>query len=117
MPHITLEYSQNLIAQVNIPQLLTDLHHALAAQPDIDLKRIKTKALVIVNSVVKDEPFNEGQFLHVILAVLEGRSEDLRRQYGQALYDVLKRTVPAEYPDCAVTLEVREMTRATYFMD
>lgn len=116
MPHIVLEYSQNLIAHVNVPQLLTDLHQALAAQPDMDIQRIKTRALVLANFVVKDRDHGEGHMLHVTVSVLEGRSEELRKQYGQALYDVLKKAQPEKYPDCAVTLEVREMTRATYFM-
>ena len=116
MPHITLEYSQNLIAQVDVPQLLTDLHHALAAQPDVDLKKVKTRALVLANSVIKDRAHNEGQMLHVTVAVLQGRSVALRKQYGQALYDILLAAKPQAFPDCAVTLEVREMDRDTYFM-
>jgi len=116
MPHIVLEYTQNLIASVDVPKLLADLHHALAAQPDIDLKRIKTRALVIANSVVKDRDHNDGQFMHVTVSVLEGRSATLRKQYGQALYDILMAARPEKFPDCALTLEVREMNRETYFM-
>lgn len=116
MPHIVLEYSQNLIAHVNVPQLLNDLHQALGAQPDIDLKKIKTRALVLANSVVKDRDFNEGQMMHVTVSVLEGRSVELRKQYGAVLYDILKCAVPSQFPECALTLEVREMVRDTYFM-
>lgn len=116
MPHIVLEYSQNLIAHVNVPQLLTDLHTALGAQPDIDLKKIKTRALVLADSVVKDNEYGQGQMLHVTVSVLEGRSVELRKQYGSVLYDILKAAKPDKFPDCALTLEVREMTRETYFM-
>lgn len=115
MPHIHLEYSKNLAEHIEMPKLLADLHTALADQ-DVDKARIKVRAFVTNDSVVGVHDYNEGSMMHVTLSVLQGRDVPLRKQYGQALHNVLKNAVPDHFSDCAVTLEVREMLSDTYFV-
>ncbi len=115
MPHIIVEYSENLLPTVNIGQVLTDLHEALAAQ-GIDRKRIKTRSIELAHSVVGDEPLNVGRMIHATLLLLEGRTVETKKSYAQPLHDILTKAVRANFPDCAVTLEVRDMVKDTYIL-
>ena len=111
MPHIVVEHSADLSERIDIPQILIELHEALAAQ-GIDKARIKTRAVPLAHTVVGVEG-EEGCMLHVTLLLLEGRSVDLRKQLGGALHEIALAAAPE---NCAVTLEVREMVKDTYFL-
>lgn len=114
MPHIVLEYSDSL--NFDVPVVLTQLRDALVqtSKGDVDVMRVKTRALPFEHFVVKDAPYREGCMAHVTLSLLVGRSVETRAAYGQALYDVMKAHFTQD--GCALTLEVREMPREMYFM-
>lgn len=110
MPHIIVEYSQNLQGELDVPALLTSLHETLAAG-GIDKSRIKTRAIVC--EAVVGEKGLSGKMAHATLLLLEGRDIPTKKQYGDALHAVLKNAVPE---GCAATLEIRDMIKETYYM-
>lgn len=107
MPHIIVEYSPSLDSA--IPELLQVLHEALAAN-GIDKIRIKTRGIKLDHAIV-----GEGKMamLHGTLLLLEGRDIPTKKQYGDALYAAIKNAAPK---DCAATLEIRDMTKDTYYL-
>ncbi len=109
MPHIIVEYSQSLEAQ--IPQLLPDMHEALVEQ-GVERARLKTRATLLNHAVVGDKGLN-GQMLHATLLILAGRDGPTKKKFGDALHTVMKETVS---PECAVTLEIRDMDPDTYYL-
>ncbi len=109
MPHIIVEYSKTL--DQKIPALLYDLHDALAAQ-GVDKARIKTRGIMLDHAVVSEDGA-AGQMIHVTLLILAGRDAVLKKQFGDALYDVVKRLGSAR---CAVTLEIRDMDPDMYYL-
>jgi 5-carboxymethyl-2-hydroxymuconate isomerase len=109
MPHIIVEYS--LALDEKIPTLLNDLHESLAAS-GIDKVRIKTRGIAINHSVV-GLTGTDGLMMHATLLILEGRGVELKKQYADPLYDLLKKAAP---DNCAVTLEVRDMGKDTYYL-
>lgn len=111
MPHIIIEHSKNLHDRVDFPSLLKNLHETLAAQ-GIDQSRIKTRNICLEHSIVGDHGA-DGMMIHTTLLLLEGRDIPTKTSYGQALYDVMKAAAPER---CAVTLEVRDMIKETYFL-
>lgn len=111
MPHIIVEYSQNLESQTDIPNLLHDLHQSLAAE-GIDKARIKTRGIALNHAVVGDEDADDDM-MHATLLLLEGRDVPTKKQYGDALYAVMNKSAPN---GCAVTLEIRDMSKDTYYM-
>ena len=115
MPHLILEYTKNLTDKVNVPELLQSTHDALVGE-GIDQARLKTRAIEITHSVVGTAPVNEGQMAHMTLLLLEGRSVELKQQYAHAVHDVVKEAVQSSHPNCAVTLEVRDMVKDTYIL-
>ncbi len=114
MPHIIVEYSKNLGDIIEISNLVLDMHDALADQ-GIDKTRIKTRA-VRCNYVAVGDFGSHGHMLHATLLLLEGRDVETKRQYGDALVEVMKKSVEGSVKHCSVTLEVRDMVKDTYYM-
>lgn len=114
MPHIIVEYSPNLEPEVNIAVLLPSMHAALASQ-GVDSARIKTRATALNHYVVGDKG-NVGAMMHITLLLLEGRDDETKQQYSQPIYKVAVDAVKASDKPCAVTLEVRDMSAATYIL-
>lgn len=113
MPHIILEYSESLDGPIDMECLLGALHDSLAAQ-GIEKARIKTRGVPVAHAFV-GEKGKAGTMMHATLLLLEGRDIATKKQLGDALHGVLKKA-SAKSPVCAVTLEIRDMVKDTYYM-
>lgn len=113
MPHIIIEYSQSLGDILDVPKLVVDMHDTLAAQ-GIDKGRIKTCAMPCVAAV--GDLGLDGHMIHTTLLLLEGRDVPTKRQYGDALQETVSSFVKDKLQHCAVTLEVRDMVKDTYYL-
>jgi len=109
MPHIIVEYSKQLDDQM--PQLLKAMHESLAGA-GIDKIRIKTRGIAVNHNVVGETGAN-GLMMHATLLILEGRDLVTKKSYGDPLHSLMKRTAPE---GCAVTLEIRDMAKDTYYL-
>ncbi len=114
MPHIIVEYSENL-SRVNIPVLLSELHETLAEQETIDISQIKTRAHMIPEDhIVIGTPEDYDELLHIVIKLLPGRDVALKRKMAGALFGVACGAVRSEYQNCSVTVEVVELDAETY---
>lgn len=113
MPHIILEYSKPLAAEINIQELLDTLHASLGAQDGVELERIKSRALPLESYSV-GVAGKSGQMVHITLLLLEGRDAKTKQRYAQPLHRHVCDAVCVKYPDAAITLEVRDLDTATY---
>lgn len=111
MPHIIVEYSKNLEDQMQVGEMLIDMHEALTAQ-GIDKARIKTRGIAVDHAVVGDKGA-DGAIAHATLLLLEGRDLETKKQYGDAIHKVMVGAAPQ---NCAVTLEIRDMVKDTYYL-
>lgn len=114
MPHIIVEYSNNLPPEIDVQNMIEGLHSALSEE-GVDKARIKTRAIELESYAVGDKG-KAGAMVHVTLLLLEGRDIPTKQQYGQALHKVASDTVKSSVPDCAVTLEVRDMVSEAYIL-
>ena len=87
MPHLTLEYSDNLEFQVQ--PLLARLNEELAATGAINLKGIKSRAVKHTQYRVADGDPNYA-FVHVGLLIREGRPIEVQKQATQRVMQALK---------------------------
>ena len=95
--------------------MLGGLHDTLAEQ-GIDKTRIKTRAIAVDHSVVGEAAVDAGKMVHIELRLLEGRDEETKMTYGKAVHQAAKSRIADTNPDAAITLEVRDMTKATYIL-
>lgn len=114
MPHLNLEYSDNL-NELNVDVLLLRLNHALVGSGQFaDEADIKSRAQAFGQFRVGTAP-GERAFAHVRLAILSGRSPEVKTQLSASLLDVLREAIP-EQPglDIQLCVEVLDIDREPY---
>lgn len=116
MPHLTLEYSQNIRQKVNFKDLFSGLHQILAAKGGVKIENCKSRA-------VRRDEFHIGNgertsaFIHLELSMLEGRSVALKQEVGREILEFLREYYApsiAEH-DLQITVEIKDIHRSTYF--
>lgn len=114
MPHILLETSADVIENDRIPDILEALVATLAGLESVDPAAIKSYHGLRANWAMGDGA-PQG-FVHCEVRVLTGRSEALRAAMADALVSRLEQMVSESLSngEISLTLEVREMERATY---
>ena len=108
MPHLTLEYTDNL--QFDVQPLLARLHAALVATGAVNLKGIKSRA--IRHSAYRIADGNEEYaFVHVNLLIREGRPFEVQRDAAQRVMDVLKETFGDRFEKghLSLSVDIKEM--------
>ncbi|HDS1737017.1 5-carboxymethyl-2-hydroxymuconate Delta-isomerase [Pseudomonas sp. BP8] len=114
MPHMNLEYSDNL-PELNVDVLLLRLNHALFASGQFGEERdIKSRAQAFAKYRVGTSPA-ERAFAHVRLAILSGRSAEVKQQLSSRLLEVLQEAIPAQAGlDIQLAVEILDIDRAPY---
>ena len=108
MPHLTLEYSDNL--EVDVQPLLARLHEEVVATGAINLKGIKSRAIKHTQYRVADgDP--DYAFVHVGLLIREGRPIEIQKEATQRVMNVLKQTFGHlfEKRKLSLTVDLKEM--------
>lgn len=115
MPHVTLEYSNNLPKPVDFPGLFRRIHEALVGFPPIKLSDIKSRATGYDTFLIgAGNP--ETVFVHLTVAVLKGRTIDERKKMSEKLLQLLEVAFHETYltRPCDITVDIREIERETY---
>jgi len=103
MPHLTLEYTDNL--SFDVQTLLKRLHAELVATGAINLKGIKSRAIRHTEYRIADgNP--EYSFVHVSLLIREGRPVEVKKEASQRVMAVLKETFGERFIHCYLSLSV-----------
>lgn len=114
MPHLHMEYTANL-PQLDVDKALLRLNHGLVApgqfsdEFDIKSRAVKVEAFRVGTGI------GERGFVHVKLALLSGRSPEVKKQLSEGLLAVLQDLAP--WPaDVQVQLcvEIVDIDRASY---
>jgi len=108
MPHLTLEYTDNL--QFDVQPLLARLHAELVATGAVNLKGIKSRA--IRHSAYRIADGNEEYaFVHINLLIREGRPFEVQRDAAQRVMDVLKETFGDRFEKghLSLSVDIKEM--------
>lgn len=114
MPHLTVEYSDNLEAGLNVPALLRDMHQALDGKYNIASNRIKTRAIRLTDYIVGDHG-HDAAMIHITFKLMQGRTIEAQKELSSLLQQIARTHVPEDrYPHSAVTVEVVELITATY---
>ena len=114
MPHLHLEYTANL-TQLDTDKALLRLNHALVGSGQFGAEfDIKSRALKVEHYRV-GTGINERGFVAVRLALLSGRSPQVKQQLSQSLLAVLHDLGPwPEGVQVQLSVELRDMERDSY---
>lgn len=88
MPHIVVEYSANLKSAVSWPEVLKRLHSAAVEMPELPESGLRVRARGYEDFLIADGAPANG-FVHVVLRMGHGRSEEAKRRIGDHLFAVL----------------------------
>ena len=103
MPHLTLEYSDNL--EFDVQLLLERLHNELVSTGAINLKGIKSRTIRHSEYRIADgDPMYA--FVHANLLIREGRPVEVQKEAAQRVMAVLKETFGERFENSYLSLSV-----------
>ena len=108
MPHLTLEYTDNL--QFDVQPLLARLHAELVATGAVNLKGIKSRAIRHTEYRIADGNA-EYAFVHVNLLIREGRPFEVQQDAAQRVMMVLKEAFGDRFEKghLSLSVDIKEM--------
>ena len=112
MPHLTVEYSSNLPLQAK--ELLLQINTSLVETRHFQEVDIKSRAIRSDDVVVGTAPA-ERAFLHAKLAILKGRSTEVKRELSERVLAVIQAAhVWPQGLDVQLCVEILEIDKETY---
>lgn len=88
MPHITLEYSNNIGRHSDTRLLFDNIHQLLANELPTELSTCKSRAVVCDNYWLGDGDINNA-FAHLNIKVMSGRSVEKKTYLGHVLLEMM----------------------------
>lgn len=114
MPQIAVSYSAELEPHLDRSGFAHRLHEEAAELLGSPLTDFKTRFLPIGYFIVGDGQ-ERARVLHAEISLLDGRTEELRERLGDLALAALSANLTAEErPPVHITVEVRQMHRASY---
>lgn len=113
MPHLTLEYTSNL-TRFDAAQALAALNEAMFDSGLFGESDIKSRALALdcFQVGVRDTPRG---FVHVVVAMLSGRSDEERKALAESLLAALQTLVAGRMAgEVQLSVETTDLHRPTY---
>jgi 5-carboxymethyl-2-hydroxymuconate isomerase len=114
MPHVIVEYSANLEGGLDAQKLCDDLHQIVIDSGVAEVAAIRTRAKRRDAYRIADgDPKNA--FVHVVMRLRTGRSEDVRSKLADALLAATDRNLQRAYTThaIAITVEMEEIDNIT----
>jgi len=114
MPHLIYEYTDNLLADADIPALLRKSNHVLIAQGGVfPTGAIRSRAIRLTEYCVADDTVDDA-FVHAVLKMGAGRSDEVRKKVGDDLFAMICEHFSPVFArrSLALSLEIVEFSEA-----
>jgi 5-carboxymethyl-2-hydroxymuconate isomerase len=112
MPHIILEYSNNLSSDAAMNQLLGKLHNTLGGIESFETDRIKSRALRF--DACRIGAGEHRGFVHATVLFSPGRPEALRRELVKKLLTIIISEAGGAPGSFSASVEVRQFESGMY---
>jgi 5-carboxymethyl-2-hydroxymuconate isomerase len=116
MPHLRLEYTDNIGTDIHVEELFSALHGILVDVGGIRIENCKSRAILLDDYLI-GAGSSEGAFVHLEVRLFEGRSVAVKREMGKRFINLL-----GEYFETAlaesglqITVQIIEMQKESYF--
>lgn len=115
MPHILLEYSNNIGGLPDFEALFGEIH--LALNQILSISPDNCKSRIINHDRVWIGDGNQDQsFIHLEIRILEGKPDILKKEAGEKVLSLLRdHFKPHITGKTQLTVELTEMSRQNYF--
>ena len=110
MPHQTIEYSANLEAELDITELIRVMHDTAANVEALPLGGPRTRAVAREYYRIADA-HPDNTFINVVLRIAPGRSNEIKKDAGDILFETLTNYLESIYSHTpvAISLEIQEL--------
>ena len=112
MPHLSLEYSANLEIKKDFRELFSLLHKVLAEEAGILESHCKSRAVMRQDYFIADGKAQHA-FVHLEVAILQGRTNSIKKKLGDSLLQALKQHFGTP-PGLQISIEIRDMKKDQY---
>lgn len=114
MPHITLEYTDNLIAAPDMQQLFGELIDALYSTGTVRANSVMVRAIKLTEWRVGGDP--RQAFVHLKMATLDTRPPEFKKQVLGLFNPIMKTAFSRalQEQDCQICVEIQEINTAFY---
>jgi 5-carboxymethyl-2-hydroxymuconate isomerase len=90
LPHFIVEYTDNIKNEANIAKLFEEIHKVLIARDTIfPIGGIRSRAIELHDYRMADGAEDDA-FVHAVLKIGAGRSAEIKKDVGDALFEVMK---------------------------
>ena len=90
MPHFIVEYTDNIKNEANISKLFEEIHKVLIARDTVfPIGGIRSRAIEVNDYRIADGAEDDA-FVHAVLKIGAGRSEAIKKEVCDALFEVMK---------------------------
>ena len=103
MPHLILEYTDNL--DFDVQSLLARLHDEIVATGAVNLKGIKSRAIRLSEYRIADG-FQGYAFVHINLLIRQGRPLEIQKEAAQRVMAALEQTFGERFETGYLSLSV-----------
>jgi 5-carboxymethyl-2-hydroxymuconate isomerase len=114
MPHIRLEYSDDLTPTPDFPSVFAKVHTVLQATASAAIANAKSRAIAVDGYVGDGDPDNA--FVALSVELMEGRSTEVKADVSDQCLSIVEdafRSAGAGR-NLQITVEVSDLERATY---
>ena len=110
MPHIIIEYSENMRQKIELPTLIHRVHDAAIATGVFPAGGTRTRGEARTDYRIADGHPDNG-FVHLSVRVGHGRSEALLHQAGQAIFDTVTAHLKTVFDNTplAISMDIQEI--------
>lgn len=110
MPHQIIEVSPNIGEILDVKVLSQSLHRCALGQEALAIGGVRTRVYQASQTIIADESSSYG-FIAVYLRIVEGRSDEIRKQMGEKLMQCLCDCVDEQAGDVplALSYEIQEI--------
>lgn len=114
MPHVIVEYSANIEAEVPPQRLVEELHQAAIASGIAEPVAVRTRLMRREHYRVGDGS-PQNAFVHIDIRARKGRTLEQKKAAVQALYDQANKTLEPSFRarPLALTVEIHEIDPET----
>lgn len=90
LPHFIVEYTDNIKNEANISKLFEKIHKVLIARdPVFPIGGIRSRAIEVNHYRIADGAEDDA-FVHAVLKIGAGRSDEIKKEVCDALFEVMK---------------------------
>jgi 5-carboxymethyl-2-hydroxymuconate isomerase len=113
MPHIIVEYSQDLKRAFSIAAMIEDLHNSIVGLHGVTLDRLKTRAHGTDDFFIGGQG-NWTNFVHINLRLMPGRTDEQRQELSHILYNAAEKYTSISSLPVTLTVETSELHGPSY---